>query len=81
MRRSWRLIEHVPQWRPALLPINEAGETRPGFYCIHLLENGNGQCGGNVFSVEEAVGTHTCIVPRERSPRSKMRAAYRSRRR
>jgi hypothetical protein len=79
--RARRLIEHEPVWRPVFLPINAAGDTRPGFYCVHLLENGNGQCGSNVFAVEEAIGTHACTVQRERSPRSRMRAAYRRRRR
>jgi hypothetical protein len=80
-RAAWRHVEHEPKWRPALLPTNAAGDTRPGFYCVHLLENGNGQCGATVFHVEDAIGSCGCFVRRERSPRSRMRAAYRRRRR
>lgn len=63
--RTWRIVEHAPRWEPADLPINAAGDTRPGFVCVHQLENGNGQCGGNVFRVEDEVGNHTCIVHKE----------------
>ena len=64
--RTWRLVEHEPAWSPADLPINAAGETRPGFVCTHQLENGGGQCGGNVFHLEDAIGTHSCVVYRDR---------------
>lgn len=58
----WRRIEHEPVWEPANLPINAAGNTRPGFVCTHELENGSGRCDGNVFTLDQAVGTHACIV-------------------
>lgn len=58
--RDWILISHKPLWVPAMLRINAAGDTKPGFECAHLLENGNGQCGGNVFRIEDAIGDHTC---------------------
>lgn len=57
-----KLVSHQPRWEPALLPINAAGDTRPGFECVHELENGNGRCGGNVFSLDQAVGLHSCTV-------------------
>lgn len=57
-----QLVDHEPIWRPADLRIDAAGNTRPGFICIHELENGSGQCGGNVFRIEDAVGKHSCWV-------------------
>jgi hypothetical protein len=45
---------HTPKWEPAFLPINVYGDTRPGFVCVHMLENGN----GNVFAIEDAIGDH-----------------------
>jgi hypothetical protein len=56
-------VEHDPVWVPAELPINAAGDTRPGFVCVHELENGNGQCGGNVFELDQAIGRHACWCP------------------
>lgn len=63
MRDRRKLVEHDPVWVAAPLRINEAGDTKPGFLCIHELENGNGLCGGNVFNLEDAYGTHCCFVP------------------
>lgn len=57
-----KIVEHEPEWAPAELPVNAAGDTRPGFICVHELENGNGPCEGNVFRLEDAVGTHCCVV-------------------
>lgn len=60
-----KTVWHEPQWIPAELPINAAGDTRPGFVCAHPLENGNGPCGGNVFRIEDAIGKHCCMVEEE----------------
>lgn len=56
-------VDHEPVWEPADLPVNAAGDTRPGFVCVHELENGNGPCGGNVFDLSDAFGKHACVVP------------------
>lgn len=58
---SW-IVEHDPVWVPTRIQINADGDTVPGFECVHLLENGNGQCGGNVERVEDEIGRHACIV-------------------
>lgn len=57
-----RLVYHTPAWEPAHLQVNATGNTKPGFVCVHPLENGNGPCGGNVFRVEDAIGDHACVV-------------------
>ena len=57
-----RLVNHTPVWEPADLPIDAVGNTRPGFVCVHELENGNGRCGGNGFDLAEAIGDHCCVV-------------------
>jgi hypothetical protein len=57
-----RYVSHTPAWEPADLTINAAGGTAPGYVCTHMLENGNGRCGGNVFDLDEAIGDHGCIV-------------------
>jgi len=62
---NYRWVEHEPNWQPALLPIDAAGNTRPGFVCVHELENGRGRCGGNVFRIEDAIGKHACLVQEE----------------
>jgi hypothetical protein len=62
---SWnrrRVVRHEPKWEPTDLPIDAEGSTRPGFICVHELENGNGQCAGSVFRIEDAIGTHSCVV-------------------
>lgn len=59
------LVWHDPAWEPAQLPIDAAGNTQPGYVCVHELENGNGQCGGNVFHLDQAVGQHCCHVDEE----------------
>lgn len=61
-RKYWRRVEHEGQWEPADLRIDAEGNTRPGFVCVHQLENGNGQCGSSIFRIEDAIGTHACIV-------------------
>lgn len=60
--RTARWVAHTCQWEPADLPIDAEGNTRPGFVCVHELENGNGPCGGNVFRIEDAIGMGSCIV-------------------
>ncbi len=57
-----RIVHHVPRWEPAQLPIDAAGNTVSGYRCVHILENGQGQCEGNVFQLHEAVGEHSCVV-------------------
>lgn len=57
------LVFHDPEWVPALLRIDAAGNTRPGFECAHPLENGNGPCGSTVFATEDSIGRHSCDVP------------------
>lgn len=59
---TWAVVHHTPVWVPALLPVDEAGNTAPGFVCAHQLENGAGQCGRNVFNLDQAVGDHGCVV-------------------
>ncbi len=63
------IVRHEPVWVPADLPINAAGDTRPGFVCAHELENGNGYCGGTVFAIEEAIGDHSCVVDEQEADR------------
>lgn len=62
MAREWKWVDHEPRWEPTLLPTDAEGNTAPGFHCTHELENGNGPCGGNVFRLEDAVGSHSCYV-------------------
>lgn len=57
-----KTVWHKPVWVSGPLRINEAGDTKPGFWCAHPMENGNGLCGGNVFAVEDEVGDHCCMV-------------------
>lgn len=63
--KGWEKVFHAPKWEPADLAIDGDGNTRPGFICTHELENGNGQCGSNVFRIEDAIGDHMCIVRKE----------------
>jgi hypothetical protein len=60
-----RLVDHAPRWESAQLPVNASGDTRPGFVCTHELENGSGQCGGNVFDPDDAIGDHCCALTSE----------------
>ena len=60
-RQDSVLVTHKQKWVPADLPINAAGDTRPGFICVHELENGNGPCGGNVFELTDA-GDDACVT-------------------
>lgn len=63
--KQYRRVEHWPTWEPADLPINAAGDTQPGFMCVHPLENGNGLCEGTVFDTTvDAQYPHACIVYR-----------------
>jgi hypothetical protein len=57
-----KVVSHTPVWEPTQLPYNAAGNTKPGFECAHMLENGNGKCSGNVFTLDQAIGDHCCIV-------------------
>lgn len=56
------VIWHDPEWESAELPADAVGSTRPGFVCVHELENGSGQCGGNVFQLDQAIGRHCCLT-------------------
>lgn len=76
--KLWHVVEHEPKWQPARLRIDAAGNTAPGFVCVHLMENGNGRCGSNVFSIASAFGRHSCVVD---GRLSRMRAMYHRRRR
>ena len=60
--RTNRWVEHDCVWVPADLPINAAGDTRPGFECTYQLENGTGRCESNVFDINDVVGKSACIV-------------------
>lgn len=62
--RKFLVVEHDPVWEPTELPIDAEGNTRPGFVCVHPLENGNGLCEGNVFRIEDEVAPHSCVVER-----------------
>lgn len=62
MSKIVRYVAHRPHWVPTELRINAKGDTKPGFTCTHQLENGNGSCSGNVFRVEDSIGTHGCLV-------------------
>lgn len=62
MGRLTKIVTHTPVWVAAPLRVNRAGDTKPGFLCIHELENGNGWCGSNVFDLEDAAGDHACCV-------------------
>jgi hypothetical protein len=44
----------------APLRVDRAGNTEPGFLCIHELENGNGLCASTSF--EEVEDPHACVV-------------------
>lgn len=70
---SRRNVRHTPVWVPADLPINAAGDTRPGFECAHELENGGGRCSSNVFRVEDAIVDHSCVVDDTQGEGIKMR--------
>lgn len=59
-RLSWRFVEHQPEWIPAPYKINRAGDTKPGFLCIHELENGKGLCASTWM--EESTTPHVCLV-------------------
>lgn len=56
------LVFHDPVWEPALLPIDAEGNTRPGYVCVHPLENDMGECGSNVFDLVDSIGQHCCHV-------------------
>jgi hypothetical protein len=57
-------VAHKPIWLAGPLRIDKAGNTKPGFWCIHPMENGNGLCGGNVFEIDPELDTvHYCGVP------------------
>lgn len=60
-----RIVEHQPVWVPAPIQLDREGNTRPGYVCVHQLENGHGTCMGNVFDLADVVGTHSCVVREE----------------
>lgn len=61
MAPEWRRVEHEPNWQPTTLQTGP-DTWAPGYHCVHQLENGNGPCGGNVYSLDQAIGTHCCFV-------------------
>lgn len=60
--RNWVLVAHTPEWEPADLPVDAQGNTKPGYICVHPLENGNGLCESNVFEPSPDMGNHYCVV-------------------
>lgn len=81
---SWMDVKHKPVWVPTQLRYNYEGDTKPGFECVHPLENGNGPCGSNVFELEESIEYHRCIVIKKKwrkvNPKRRMRIMYHQRR-
>lgn len=71
-RREWRKrkwakrymnVCHEPKWEPTELPVDAEGNTKPGYECVHQLENGMGQCGGNTFEIDDVAELpHCCVV-------------------
>jgi hypothetical protein len=41
--------------------VDAEGNTKPGFICMHELENGSGPCGSNVFAPEDGIDDHSCF--------------------
>ena len=46
---STTLIGHDPVWAEGPILMNDQGDTQPGFWCVYILENGNGPCGSSWF--------------------------------
>lgn len=59
-RQNWKFVYHTPMWVAAPLRFDREGNTKPGFLCIHELENGSGLCGSTWF--ERVSDPHCCIV-------------------
>lgn len=57
------VVEHDPVWVPAMLRVDAEGNTRPGYRCAHMRENGTGQCESNVFDPADSIGRHSCVLP------------------
>jgi len=55
-------IRHTPVWEPADLPVDAAGNTRPGYRCVYQLETGR-PCTGTVSDPADADGDHVCMMP------------------
>lgn len=62
------LIYHDPDWVAAPIRINAQGDTKPGFLCIHKLENGNGWCGRSTLNTDYEFGRHSCVVKKRGWP-------------
>lgn len=60
-RGNWEWRSHAPDWVPFPLRINAEGDTRPGFLCMHQLENGKGMCESNTFDQTDNT-EHACMV-------------------
>ena len=58
------VVNHIPRWAPADLRIDADGNTAPGFRCVYPLENDNGLCGANTFSLDDLPvdNHHACVV-------------------
>lgn len=56
------MVDHAPLWTGADLPIDREGNTRPGFRCRHLLENGMGECDSTTFDPDSSLSKHSCWV-------------------
>lgn len=55
-------VSHKPEWAPAQLVIDAENTLAPGYICTHELENGGGPCAGTVFSPDQSIGDHGCVV-------------------
>lgn len=82
---SWMIVRHKSKWVPTQLRYNAEGDTKPGFECVHMLENGNGMCGSNVFTMDQSIGKDSCVVIKKEwrkvNPLRRMRIMYRQRNR
>lgn len=60
-----KLVSHAPEWIPAAVydPRVEDGYSS-GYLCIHVLENGAGQCGREEYDITRQIASvpHKCIV-------------------
>lgn len=81
-RHDWVLVKHIPKWVPFLIRFNYEGDRKPGFICVHELENGNGICNGSVFELSQAIGQHACVTRYSKgwyAHKRRMHAEYRRR--
>lgn len=58
--RDYKVVSHTPEWITAPLRVDREGHTKPGYLCIHDLENGNGLCSSTTFDLSDT--EHSCVV-------------------